>query len=533
MNHLLFVSTLLGLFSAALSAEEVAVTIKTLAAQMKYDTPVFVVPPGAKVKLTFINDDEMPHNLVLSKPAADKGFSLAQKAWDLGAKGIEKQWIPDDPRVLAATKMVPPHAQEVLSFDAPKELGTYPYICTFPGHALAMNGLMQVVAEGPKLTDGKFQLFLGKWTQLPDFSKLKPAREGALDDNLIQLKFDDYKNEYGIRFTGKLEVKTEGEYSFRVSSDDGARLSIDGNVIVNNDGSHPPGDGVIGRYGFKPGQHQFQLDYFQGDGGAAIYVSWEGPGFSETWLSKDQIGTVAMHQRRDDDHGIPLVVKDEAIIYRNFIRGVNMRGIGVGYPGGVNAAYDADLCNVGMIWRGGFMDAKRHWSDRGDGIQPPLGYAVVELDKNVLLAVLPSADTPWPPQPQDIPNGDWPAGFRFTGYTLDKKEIPTFFSTCDGVKVEDHMEAGPAPGQPGQKGASLQRVITLRSDKAVEGLHLRLASGEKIAAGKDGVFPLGEGIQLKVQGAILRKSNNNPELLVPVNFKEGVARIEVSYLWSY
>ncbi len=71
------------------------------------------------------------------------------------------------------------------------------------------------------------------------------------------------------------------------------------------------------------------------------------------------------------------------IIYRNFIQGVNARAIAVGYPGGVNAAFDADFCNVGLIWRGGFIDAKRHWTDRGGGFQPPLGYFSVHPIRSI------------------------------------------------------------------------------------------------------------------------------------------------------
>ena len=39
--------------------------------------------------------------------------------------------------------------------------------------------------------------------------------------------FDDFENEFGMRFTGKLEVKTDGEYAFRLASDDGSRLSVE------------------------------------------------------------------------------------------------------------------------------------------------------------------------------------------------------------------------------------------------------------------------------------------------------------------
>ena len=46
---------------------------------------------------------------------------------------------------------------------------------------------------------------------LPDFSKLTPHREGAIADGLIRLKFDDYKNQYGVVFTGSLEKMTRDE----------------------------------------------------------------------------------------------------------------------------------------------------------------------------------------------------------------------------------------------------------------------------------------------------------------------------------
>ncbi len=517
---------------SAAAAADVAVTIKTLAAQMKYDTPEIVVPPGAKVRITLVNDDNMPHNLVVTKPADDNGLALAQTAWALGEKGLEKQWIPADPRVLAATKMVAPNAKEELVFTAPAELGSYPYVCTFPGHAMAMNGVMRVVTEGPKLTDGKFQLYLGKWDKLPDFSREKLLREGPLEDNLIGWKFDDYKNEFGIRFTGKLEVKADGEHSFRLASDDGSRLSIDGKSVVSQDGIHPPGDGKVGKVALKRGVHDFQLDYFQGGGGAELYTSWEGPGFSETWLTKTRLGSLEK-AKKIDPSGMVLTPKDEAIIYRNFIAGMSPRGIAVGLPGGVNAAFDADLCNVALVWRGGFMDAKRHWTDRGSGAQPPLGYGVEALDKNVPLAVLSSSDSPWPSAPKDIKWGDWPVGYRFGGYTLDKKSIPTFRYTFQGVNVEDRMEAAPVAAEHGHSGAALQRVITLRSDKPVPGLHLRLASGKRIAEGKNGIFPLGEGSSLQAAGAIVRQSAGSPELLVPIAFKDGVARVEVSYVWNH
>ena len=46
--------------------------------------------------------------------------------------------------VLAYTFVVPPGGTHVTHFRAPAEAGAYPYICTFPGHWQAMQGVLVV-----------------------------------------------------------------------------------------------------------------------------------------------------------------------------------------------------------------------------------------------------------------------------------------------------------------------------------------------------------------------------------------------------
>jgi len=68
---------------------------------------------------------------------------------------------------------------------------------------------------------------------------------------------------FAIRWEGKITVKTAGTHSFKIKSDDGARLTIDGVQVVNNDGVHPPtelsGDTVL-----NAGEHNAVIEYFQG-----------------------------------------------------------------------------------------------------------------------------------------------------------------------------------------------------------------------------------------------------------------------------
>jgi len=68
---------------------------------------------------------------------------------------------------------------------------------------------------------------------------------------------------FAIRYTGTFDVGQAGSHGFRVSSDDGARLTIDGKVVVDNDGVHAP---VVksGTVDLQTGAHEMVLEYFQG-----------------------------------------------------------------------------------------------------------------------------------------------------------------------------------------------------------------------------------------------------------------------------
>lgn len=75
----------------------------------------------------------MQHNWVLIGPGtADK---VAQDSITAGAA---KGWLALGPSVLAHTKLVDPKKSDTVEFVAPTKPGDYPFICTFPGHAMTM-----------------------------------------------------------------------------------------------------------------------------------------------------------------------------------------------------------------------------------------------------------------------------------------------------------------------------------------------------------------------------------------------------------
>lgn len=511
------------------------VEIKTLVAQMRYDTPEFTVAPGAPVKVIFTNLDDLPHNLVFCQQGTDV-VAMSMKQMEKPDDAVKRDWVPNDPSIFAHSRLVNPHERQELNFTAPEKKGSYPFVCTFPGHALTMKGLMKVQTPGEHLKDLKFKLYLGDWKQLPDFASLTPHREGEIGDGLLQLKLDDYKNQFGVVFTGKLTAPKEGEYRFHLASDDGARLSVDGRKVVDNDGIHPSSPIRVGRVKLNAGPHEVRVDYFQAGGGAEIYAAWQGPGFELTPLSVWRPAnwkTGDKPKAGETFTGMPLVVKEEAVIYRNFIEGAGNRGIGVGYPGGFNIAWSAEHMNVALIWRGAFMDAARHWTGRGGGAQPPLGYDVFSPAPDEPFAILSSPEDAWPHYVKQTVETKAPEDgkaeklelayrapdYRWKGYRLDARRCPTFFYEWNGLKISDRLEGmGDSKTQDGQV------IRILRLEGAIPAnTYLRVATGGNIV-GRDGLFNVDNKFVVRVPDAI----QTQKQIIVPAK-----AELKVTYSWPH
>ena len=118
--------------------------IGTLPGKLRYNIELFEVKPNIEIKLVLKNTDEMQHNLIICSPGETVSMKVAQKAWMLGALAIEKEYVPNLPEVLFHTKVVNPGQEDEITFRTPAEVGDYPYVCTIPGHAFSMKGVMRV-----------------------------------------------------------------------------------------------------------------------------------------------------------------------------------------------------------------------------------------------------------------------------------------------------------------------------------------------------------------------------------------------------
>ena len=110
---------------------------------LKFEPLQFQVRAGSKVKVVFVNDDDMLHNFVVVLPGT--AIEVGQLAMKLGLEGQQKNYIPSTNKVLYHTKLLQPNTSETIYFTAPDKPGNYTYECSVPGHFYIMQGTMKVI----------------------------------------------------------------------------------------------------------------------------------------------------------------------------------------------------------------------------------------------------------------------------------------------------------------------------------------------------------------------------------------------------
>lgn len=99
---------------------------------------------GERLSLRFRNPDVVPHNWLLAKPGSLQRLGALCNLMISDPEGMTKHYVPGSEEVLAYTDMTNPKGEFVIHFNAPSQPGTYPYLCTFPGHWMVMNGELKV-----------------------------------------------------------------------------------------------------------------------------------------------------------------------------------------------------------------------------------------------------------------------------------------------------------------------------------------------------------------------------------------------------
>ena len=200
---------------------------------------------------------------------------------------------------------------------------------------------------------------------------------------------------FAVRWTGAIRIDQAGQYTFFTSSDDGARLAIDGKKVVENDGPHPLSERSA-TIQLAAGDHPIKLEFAQGGGGCAILLLWQPPGgkkdlvpasalfhpkdseniaWDKAAWDKFQLGGRRDTNRRPDntqwgrmDYG-PFL--SHTIGAPEPAGNMTLKGIAVRLDGGkAGMLFDTQLLRVSAAWTGGFLDLKGVAFDGSHGPNP-------------------------------------------------------------------------------------------------------------------------------------------------------------------
>jgi len=106
----------------------------------------------------------------------------------------------------------------------------------------------------------EYSYYEGKFSSTDELANAKPLRTGILKN--ISIAPATAQDFMAFKFKTWIKIPETGVYKFYTYSDDGSKLFIDGQLVVDNDGSHSARrrDGKIA---LKEGFHEMEIRYFE------------------------------------------------------------------------------------------------------------------------------------------------------------------------------------------------------------------------------------------------------------------------------
>lgn len=117
--------------------------------------------------------------------------------------------------------------------------------------------------------------FEGEFDMVPPLDKLTPLRSGKSHEISLD-EITHREDQFALSFQATLNLKEEGDYIFYTNSDDGSLLFINGQKVVDNDGSHSMKE-KSGKINLSAGKHSLEVWYFDDSDGQELQVYIQGP----------------------------------------------------------------------------------------------------------------------------------------------------------------------------------------------------------------------------------------------------------------
>ncbi len=115
------------------------------------------------------------------------------------------------------------------------------------------------------------------WQWVPEFRDLEPGASGVASG--IDLSVRPAEENFGILYTGYINVPAAGNYTFYLGSDTGASLFLHDGHLIDDDFNHT-GSATSAPVPLSAGLHPYRLYYRHATGARSLALDWSGPGLS-------------------------------------------------------------------------------------------------------------------------------------------------------------------------------------------------------------------------------------------------------------
>jgi hypothetical protein len=161
----------------------------------------------------------------------------------------------------------------------------------------------------------EYRIYPGTWPSLPHFSSENAARSGTAA-TLSRVDGGGFTR-YAVVYDGYIQIPTEGGYDFHLLDRDGARLTIDGKVIVETGEPFAEVCGssinavryARGTVGLRAGKHVLRLEALQSMSPATPRILWDGPGISLADVPASAFTHLATNTAQGSGNPLPLPIE--------------------------------------------------------------------------------------------------------------------------------------------------------------------------------------------------------------------------------
>jgi hypothetical protein len=375
--------------------------------------------------------------------------------------------------------------------------------------------------EPVEFADLAYQYFEGEFESVDDLDEAALVSEGGSDK--LTLDMLGSSSEFGLIYRGELNIQEAGDYYFDLRTDGGHLFTIGGDMLSKADDSNRRWYSDPVTVSLEAGLHDVEIIYFRGARGGrpALGLMVEGPDIELHRLHEPESLPV-------NQENIPFLVEPdrEPIVMHGFMDmgdRIHTHTAAVGYPDGVNVAFDQNNGSLLKIWKGDFINASTMWIGRGGGNLSLNEEAAIAFNGAPSLAYLANDNQSWP---DSLQQG---TAYRLHSYQFADNNQLVFHYTLDHADVEDHFSVS-------EDGKVFNRSLIFKQTGSGNELFFRIAAGENIQWMPNNLYQVDDkSYFIRLNGesgrqAWIRSTGDNQELIIPVSDTDQFT-LDYSYIW--